>query len=258
MLLLLPLKHHSTAKLRLGGVLSLAERGALVQAMASDLLQTLTCQRSIARIVVVSEDPRAAELAAQWKVEFLDESALDGARGLNDVVNSAARHLAARATNDLACIAGDLPLLTAEELSEFIRTHAATRGFSGSLQPSVTLAPDRWREGTNLIAWQPDSAFSVAFGPASMERHRQQAAAIGARFSLCESAGGGHDIDEPRDLHALAFDTPRSLAPHTRRYLNESGIFARLADARPAGRGREQDAMADAPIPIPILSEARR
>ncbi len=249
MLLLLPLKHHSSAKHRLAGVLSVAERGSLVQAMAGDLLQTLTRQSGVSRIVTVSGDPQAARLAARWKVEFLDESELGGACGLNDVVNSAARRLAARTTEDLACVAGDLPLLSAEELGEFISAHIAARRYSASARPSVTLVPDRWRQGTNLIAWQPASGFSVAFGPGSLERHRRQAASNGATFTLCESAGGGHDIDEPRDLHALVFDAPRHLAPHTRRYLNESGLHSRLSAS---ARGQ-------APMGNPrLMSEAGR
>lgn len=223
MWVLLPLKHLSAAKHRLGRALSAAERGALVRAMASDILEMLTRIPAFERIVVCSGDPQVARLAAEWKVDFLPESELAGAEGLNEVVNAAAQRLAAQGGQDIVCVPGDVPLLRAEEVAAFIRTHLAAP------RPSVTLAPDRWGRGTNLIAWQPGSGFSVAFGPGSMERHRSTAARAGAAFSLCEAPGSGLDIDEPRDLYALAFDTPRGLAPHTRRYLRESSLYSRLA-----------------------------
>lgn len=228
MWVLLPLKHLSAAKHRLGRVLSAAERGALVHAMASDLLEMLARHPGVSRVVVCSNDAQTARLAARWDAEFLAESGLGGVRGMNQVVNAAAGTLAARGAEDLACIAGDVPLLTGSELQRFLDTHAGAR------RPCVTLAPDRWRQGTNLIAWQPASGFSVAFGPGSLERHRARAAQLGAGFSLCEAAGSGLDIDEPGDLQTLAFDTPPALAPHTRRYLNESGLAARLARMEPS------------------------
>ena len=233
MWVLLPLKHLSAAKHRLGGFLSASERGALVRAMSDDLLGMLTLQPGIERIVICSKDRRAGQLAADWGVEHLAESEL-GAPGstleMNDAVNAAASHLAAGSDIDLACIAGDVPLLSAEELAEFLRTHLRAP------RPSVTLAPDRWRQGTNLIAWQPASGFSVAFGPGSMERHRALAQHIGATFTLCEAHGSGLDIDEPRDLRALAGELTDTLAPQTLNYLKESGLLMRLlADEKKEG-----------------------
>ncbi len=223
MLMLLPLKRPVAAKHRLGGLLDTSERGALARAMAEDLLATLTAHTAVSRIVLLSSGPEAAALAARWRVEFLDESALDGASGMNEVINAAALRLAA--VGSLVCVAGDLPLLATSELGDFLARHAATQA------PSVTLAPDRWRDGSNLIAWQPESGFRVAFGPGSCARHRLLAEQAGMNFTLCAAPGSGHDIDEPRDLQALLAEAPRHLAPETRRLLAERDIATRLAAA---------------------------
>jgi 2-phospho-L-lactate guanylyltransferase len=220
MLMLLPLKRPVAAKHRLGGLLDASERGALARAMAEDLLATLTAHTAASRIVLLSSGPEAAALAAQWQVEFLDEAELAGASGMNEVINAAALRLAA--VGSLVCVAGDLPLLASDELGDFLARHAAAQA------PSVTLAPDRWRDGTNLIAWQPGSGFRVAFGPGSCARHRLLAEQAGMNFTLCAAPGSGHDIDEPRDLQALLAEAPHHLAPETRRLLAERDIAARL------------------------------
>lgn len=223
------LKDLSAVKQRLSSALNTSERGALVLAMASDLLATLTKCSGLERLVVCSPNAQAEQLARQWHVDFMSEAQLPVRGNVNLVANAMAEVLGEQGARDVLCIPGDVPLLTPGELAFFCEAHKRLR------KPSVTAAPDRHGTGTNLIAWQPKSGFSVAFGPGSLERHRARAQQIGASMGICRTLGGGLDIDEPADLALLLRETDRELAPATRRYLAESGLTGRLLPVLEAG-----------------------
>lgn len=232
MQVLLPLKEFAAAKQRLAGVLSAPERAQLFEAMVDDVLNVLTAQPAVERVVVCSRDRAAVWLARYYEVEFLHEDQLQaGARyrspaagdALNSVVNAAARRCLAQGANDLLVVHGDLPLLNDAELSRFIERHRAATG------PAVTIAPDRRNSGTNLLAWRDLPEFSTRYGTNSLQLHCAQARALGVEPALCELAGARCDIDEPEDLALLLRAAQPSVATRTLAYLQASGIAARLA-----------------------------
>lgn len=215
------LKDLSAVKQRLSSALSSAERAGLVLAMANDLLATLTTCADLERLVICSGDRQVEHLASHWHVEFFPERRLAVRGDVNLVANAVANAFAAQGARDVLCIPGDVPLLTTGELASFCQLHQRLP------KPCVTAAPDHHGTGTNMIAWQPQSGFSVAFGPGSLARHKERAARIGAHIETHETLGGCLDIDEPGDL-ALLQQATSERAPVTRRYLSESGLATRL------------------------------
>jgi 2-phospho-L-lactate/phosphoenolpyruvate guanylyltransferase len=127
----------------------------------------------------------------------------------------------------LAVIHCDLPLLTCRELDRFLTVH------SGGEPNAVTIAPDRWRRGTNLLAWSPLAEFSAQYGTNSFRRHCELARQCGASVQVCELPGAGLDIDEPDDLRAFALDKRLDRAPETRCYLSDSGLLERISSPSP-------------------------
>jgi 2-phospho-L-lactate guanylyltransferase len=197
------------------------ERLGLVRAMAADVLATLTRQPDLARIVLCSNEPEAERVAWSWGVELRSEGETP-AGGYAAAVNRAVASLAAEGAEEILVVPGDVPLLSPTELGQFLARHRV----AGSR--AVTLAPDRWREGTNLLAWRPLPAFTARFGPGSLARHSECAARLGFELTLCNLPGAGHDIDEPADLLELADTAPEAGAPQTRAFLAESGLIDKL------------------------------
>jgi 2-phospho-L-lactate guanylyltransferase len=236
MQVLLPLKEFAAAKQRLAGVLSAAERAQLFEAMVDDVLNVLTAHAAIEQVVICSRDRAAVWLARYYEVEFWHEDQLCGEReqaqrflvndpqcgGLNGVVNAAARRFAARGVSDLMVVHGDLPLLSESDISSFISAHNALPN------AALTIAPDRRRSGTNLLAWRALPEFTARYGVNSFQQHTAQARTLRAALSVCDLAGARCDIDEPEDLLLLAQNTA-PVAARTMAYLRSSGVAARLA-----------------------------
>lgn len=233
MRVLLPLKEFAAAKQRLGGVLSASERSRLFQAMVEDVLFALSGHPELDSVVICSSDPAAAWLACYYEVEYLSEAEL-GCGGLNAVVNAAAQRFAADGLEELLVVHGDLPLLSAGDISTLLAAHrAAVAGSSPVRAPGVvTMAPDRRRAGTNLLAWAPLQHFRADYGDHSFPRHCAQARRLGIEPTVCDLPGGRCDMDEPDDLLLLLDQAAPGLARYTLAYLRESGVAARLLTMR--------------------------
>lgn len=227
MQVLLPLKEFAAAKQRLAGVLSAPERAQLFEAMVDDVLNVLTAHPAIEQVVICSRDRAAVWLARYYEVEFWHEDQLCAGGGLNGVVNAAAQRFAARGVSDLMVVHGDLPLLCDDDISSFIASHSLAKR-NTQAGSAVTIAPDRRRSGTNLLAWRALPEFTTRYGADSFQQHSAQAQALRAALTVCDLAGARCDIDEPEDLLLLAQNTA-PVAARTMAYLRSSGVAARLA-----------------------------
>lgn len=224
MRVLVPVKTPTQAKQRLANLLSLEERRQLARAMAIDLLSLLGAHPGIGPVTVCGNDESTRSLAAEAGVEYLPESEL-GVAGLSPVVNAAAARFAAAGEGELLVIHGDVPLLSHTELERFLASHRAAG------ERAVTIAPDRWHGGTNLMAWRPIEALSVEYGVGSFERHCVAARAAGASLTICELQGASIDVDEPADVQAVIDSAASPLAPRTREFLRSANLLQRLAAA---------------------------
>ena len=196
MFALIPVKSLTLAKQRLAGALDGEDRPRLSEAMLHDVLSAITSQASITDAAICSSDPSVAAIARAYGIGFIDEQEIQGS-GLNAVVNATTVRLAQEGVRSLMVIHGDLPLLTADELGEFVTTHLSAG------ERTVTLTPDRHCDGTNLLAWNPGSAFTTVYGPGSFNRHRERAVALGLNPVVCELSGAAFDIDYAEDFSRL-------------------------------------------------------
>lgn len=218
---ILPLKDFSRSKQRLAGVLEPEQRRDLLQAMATDVLQTLQGHPDLAGVLVVSSDQVAHRLACAHDADFMHEAEL-GVTGLNPVVQAATALLAQRGIGEAMVLHGDLPLMTAQEISVLIEHHQRSRA------PSLTLATDRHGDGSNGLLCQTATAPVFGYGKGSCLWHQTQARLAGAACAVLTLPGLAHDIDEPDDLRAFFSHPNASTAKHTRRYLAASGIARQL------------------------------
>ena len=134
----LPFKGAAGAKKRLAPALDPQEREGLVLAMVRDVLDALVGSRLLAGVVIVSRAPVAAQLAREFGVEALADTAGD----LSGAVVQAGEHVArSRGTTGTLFIPGDVPLVTAREIDTVLDAHT-----------EVTLVPDANDIGTNAAA----------------------------------------------------------------------------------------------------------
>lgn len=188
----IPLNALDGAKSRLAGVLTPEERRSLALWLAGRTLAALRASGVVERIAVVSSDPDALAWAAEVGAEPLAQPG----RGLNAGL-ALARAWAMRLEAGALLIAlGDLPLLTGDEVRRFVamgRLHARL----------VTLAPDRARDGTNLLLARPPELAPLAYGRGSFARHRSLARRARTPTLLFRSPGAAFDVDRPADLDEL-------------------------------------------------------
>ena len=179
---LIPVKGFTQAKRRLGTSLSDEARVALVRRMAERVVHAA----APLPVAVVCDDPDVAEWAAQLGATVMWEPG----RGLNGAVHSGVAQLAAAGVHTVTVAHGDLP--RAKDIGRL-------RPFDG-----VTLIPDRYDDGTNVLRLPATSAFAFSYGPGSFRRHRAEASRLGLAVRVMRIPSLAYDVDWPADVAELA------------------------------------------------------
>jgi 2-phospho-L-lactate/phosphoenolpyruvate guanylyltransferase len=206
---ILPVKRFASAKRRLGAAITEQERGELIVAMLHDVLTAISRSRMVDRILVVTGEPTAAEIAAEYGAATIADPP--------DADHSEAALLGVDAAlaNGAGCAAllpGDCPLLDARELD---------RVLTGVPEHYVTIIPDRHGTGTNGLLRAPPDAIRPAFGEGSRERHVGLAREAGVPYSVEAVKSLALDLDTPGDIVALttAIEMGSAGAPNTKKAL---------------------------------------
>jgi 2-phospho-L-lactate guanylyltransferase len=210
---LVPVKDLTQAKVRLSPLLSPAERHALAAAMLDDVLASLRQASTVDRIALVTTDPHALSLAAQWGFEMVDEGS---GRGETGAVELAVKVCRERGASSLAVIPGDIPLLTAADV-DCVMQHG--------MQYDIIIVPSWDSRGTNAILLRPPDALQLHFGSWSFFPHVKQAKRKGLSYKVVRLPRVALDVDTPEDLSRLV---PQAMGTRSYRVVEEMGIRARL------------------------------
>jgi 2-phospho-L-lactate guanylyltransferase len=194
---IVPVKSLNRAKRRLAAQLGAAARRQLVLAMLEDVLAALAASAAVDRTLVVSPDPRVAELAADKGAMVLREARLEG---LNAAVRKGLAEAGAANAQQALVLPGDVPLASAQEIAQL----CAMPG------PGVRLVPSADGAGTNALLLAPPDAIAPGFGRGSCARHIARALAQGCAIEVLRLPGLASDIDGPRDLARLTDDGRRA------------------------------------------------
>lgn len=221
---LVPVRPFADAKSRLAGILAPAERARLAEEMLKDVLRALAAAPEISGIALLGNEPRLATLAEAATARRFPEPAGTDYR---EALAAAARQLEASGARHLLVLPGDLPTLTAEDVSGVLAAHADTAGHSDKAAPGprLTLVPAARDGGSNALVLSPPSALPFLFGPDSARRHREAAAERGVEVRQAAIPGFSRDIDLPADVEWLL---TRRVACATLVWLKTSGIADRL------------------------------
>ena len=220
----LPVKAWSEAKRRLSPILSGDERQALARAMLDDVLGAIAGASRVTGTLAVTADRVAASYLEGAGCEVLAEPR----RGLNRALGTAADELQRRDASTMLVLPIDLPLVVAGDLDQLCVHHLKQRaGPTGgsAARATVTVAPDRFRSGTNALVCSPPGCIPFRFGDGSFHAHLRESERTGAVHSSVVLANLGLDVDHPDDLaELLRLDH----ASRTGRLLRRLGAPARL------------------------------
>ncbi len=173
---LVPVKTLAEAKSRLSPV---GDRADLALAFAQD---TIAAAARVARVVVVSDDPRVESLARELGAAAVGQGPVPG-------LNAALRHGADAVRRDgsstaLAALAGDLPALRDEELARALAAAGTHRR---------SFVSDAEGTGTTLLLAAPGAPLDPAFGRRSRAAHRAGGA---VELTLAGIPGLRRDVDD--------------------------------------------------------------
>jgi len=176
-----PVKRLAIAKSRLSAFGS-AGRQSLALAFAEDVVRAAVACAPVRRVLVVTDDPRAAAALAALGADVRAD--LPGA-GLNPALAHGAQVLRAGVGGlGVATVSADLPALRPQDLGAAL---GQTRGRA--------FVADSAGSGTTMLAAAAGTPLRPAYGPGSAALHRASGA-----VELAGAAGLRRDVDLPADL----------------------------------------------------------
>ena len=218
----LPVKAWSEAKRRLSPVLSGEERQELARAMLDDVLAAAEGASRVAGVLAVTADRIAADYLEAAGCDLLPEPR----RGLNRALGTAADELRRRPVSTMLVLPIDLPLVLASDLDELSVHHLEYCRENARTRAAVTVAPDRFRSGTNALVCSPPGCIPFRFGDGSFRAHLREADRSRIAASSLSLEGLSLDVDHPDDLAELL---RRDRTSRAGRLLRDTGIAERLA-----------------------------
>jgi 2-phospho-L-lactate guanylyltransferase len=219
-----PVKPLSRAKSRLLGALPGVSHERLVLGLLRDTLVAVLDCPAVAELIVVTNEPRAADVATGLGARVAPDAPDAG-------LNPAFAHGAALAgAVPVAALTGDLPALRPAELTAVLAAAAALAAPSAALAAEGRrgFVPDATGTGTTLLTAPSGTALRPRFGPGSAAAHAASGAAplVGPWPSL------RRDVDTPDDLTEAA---ALGLGAHTAK-LYGAGMQGTVASYDPQDR----------------------
>jgi 2-phospho-L-lactate guanylyltransferase len=182
---LVPVKAFHDAKLRLSPVLGAADRAALARELAARVIRAAAPLPA----AVVCDDHDVAAFAESLQACVIWTPGL----GLSGAVAAGVEQLARRGAVSVLVAHGDL-----------VRPQGLGPLGEGLPAGSVTIVPDRARDGTNVIAVPAGAGFRFSYGAGSFGRHVAEAARLGLETTVLDDPYLSLDVDRPDDLAHLA------------------------------------------------------
>ncbi len=191
---IVPVKICKNAKTRLSPTLSADDRVHLSSLMLGDTLSVLAGVQSLQKVVVVSGDRRAEEIAVRHGAIFLHE---EKESGVNSAVALADSYSIDQGADTTVVIPQDLPLLDAVDVTMACE-------LAESEDRCIVICPSLRYDGTNLLIRKPTTVIKTYYESDSYETHIRAAGSLGIPVKIFFSIKLMYDIDTPEDARQLA------------------------------------------------------
>lgn len=190
-MILIPIKNFENSKQRLSALLNPEQRRLLAQTMLQDMLQALSKLPAGSLVALVTGDPEAQSLGQSYGFEIIEES---NNHSETDAISLATEHCIARGIQSTLVIPGDVPLITADEVSTIL---------ASAPKQGTVLVPAADGRGTNAILRSPPNLFPARFGNDSFKPHLEQAQKAGKEVVVLNLPNLALDVDDREDLIAV-------------------------------------------------------
>lgn len=177
----IPIKSFTLAKGRLADTLTPEERSELARRCAATVVRAA----GELAVYVVCSDPDVAAWAGSLGATVVDCPT----PGIDNAVQAGRERAIADGADHLIVAHSDLPLVT--DLSRVIRPGL------------VSIAPDRHRDGTNVLSFPSTSAMTTAYGPGSFDNHLRIARDLRLTVEVIDDPTFELDLDTADDLAEL-------------------------------------------------------
>lgn len=204
---LVPLKPLRYAKSRLCPALDAAAREQLVLDMCERVLATLQQVPRLACIWLVSSEPRAPALAAQYGARHMP----DDVGTLNGALQAGLSAVARAGGEAVVILPADVPLATPADIHTLLDLLQAA-------PQQLVIAPGHDLDGTNALAFGLPLPFALQYGSASFQAHTTAARAHGWSVQVVTSTTLALDIDTPADLEQAQRLVQQHPAGYTERH----------------------------------------
>jgi 2-phospho-L-lactate guanylyltransferase len=189
---IVPVKPLRRGKSRLAGLLTEEQRTRLNRYLLEHTLSILNEIPDIEHTLVVSRDPAALALTRSMGGRTVLE---DGAPQFNTAIQRATIVAQTQGARAVLILPADLPLVEASDLKALLSL--------GQIPPTVVIAPDRRKDGTNTLFINPAGLIEYGYGPGSFQLHCQRATEAGAKLEVVNCERIGLDLDLPEDLEMV-------------------------------------------------------
>ena len=185
---IIPVKTFSKAKTRLG--LSQEKTEQLCKIMLDEVLSAIS-QSKIDKIVIISRDERAFEIAKKYNaVQIYEETE----NGVNSAVSLAEKYLLENNFETSIVFPQDIPLITSYDIDELIKYRKT---------PQLVVVPSRKFDGTNALLRSPINIMETHYDEDSYKIHLTTAKSrnIPTTFALIRRIMW--DIDDITDIEFI-------------------------------------------------------
>lgn len=180
-----PVKRLAVAKSRLAAYGDAARRD-LALAFAADVVTAALGCPLVQRVLVVTDDPLAAQVLERLGARVIGDAPDDGLNAA--LVHGADLLRAERPDQGVATVSSDLPALTPADLAAvLVSVPRGARAF----------VSDADARGTTLLAAAAGAALEPAYGPGSRQAHL-----VSGALELAGTPALRRDVDTPDDLAA--------------------------------------------------------
>jgi 2-phospho-L-lactate guanylyltransferase len=214
--LLIPVKDLGNAKQRLGDAYDQAHRTLLAEAMLRDVLTAAAGVASRLDVFLVTGDPRAHALAAEFHFGVIADTRNESETA---AIEMATTWCEEHDYDTTVVVPGDIPLITSAELHKVL---------DAAPEEGAVFVPAYDRRGSNCILRRPASIIPLRFGNDSFVPHCEAMNATGKALVILEMPGIGLDIDHPHELDLLV---RRPGNTHAQRLLRAWEFGAQVTEA---------------------------
>jgi 2-phospho-L-lactate/phosphoenolpyruvate guanylyltransferase len=185
----IPVKGLTDSKTRLSNYLG-DKKKLFVEALLYDVLNSASRSKVFDRLIVVSPDPKVAEVAREKSSTFLGQTGF----GLNRAIEQANKLAQQERVSSLTTILADIPLAEPHDFRELF-----TLGNGGAKAVTVPSL----KGGTNVMMTRPPGVVRPSYGRWSYSKHLRQAQIAGIDTYSISNPRISFDIDTIDDLIEL-------------------------------------------------------